>query len=89
MRCPLEWYGEGRDARLLAQIDLLNGKVYTVRVMQTTGGDRVCLSVMNLREWKGWKRYRVKTDTEPEWYSTVPHSKPYTEWLETGVRTYR
>jgi hypothetical protein len=89
MRYPLEWWGEGRDARLLAAMDISNNRIYTVRIMLTTGGDRVCLSVMTLRDWKGWSKYRVKTETEPEWYSTTQHSKPYAEWLETGVRTYR
>ena len=38
MRYPLEWWGEGRDARLLAAMDIQNGKIYTVRVMLTTAG---------------------------------------------------
>ncbi len=89
MRFPQEWYGEGRDARLLAMMDIQNNKIYTVRIMLTTAGDRICLSVMSVREWNFWRKYRTKTDTEPEWYSTTQHSKPYAEWLETGVRKYR
>lgn len=86
---PLEWYGEGRDARLLAAMDVSNNKIYTVCVMKTTAGDRVCLSIMNIRYWKSWSKYRTKSNAEPEWYSITQHSKPYTEWLETGNRTSR
>ena len=89
MRFPQEWYGEGRDARFLAAMDIQNNKIYTVRVMLTTGGDRVCLAVMTVREWNFWRKYRAKVETEPEWFATTQHSKPYAEWLETGVRTYR
>ena len=89
MKYPLEWWGEGRDARLLAALDVHDGKVYTVKVMKTVGGDRIALAVISIREWNTYRKYHTKSDIEPEWYSTTQHSKPYAEWVATGIRTIR
>ena len=82
MRYPLEWWGTGEDARFLLAIDFAGGKVYAAKLMLTTAGPRVALSAVSPRDWNGWKKRRCKTDVEPEWFRSVPHSPTLAAWIE-------
>ena len=76
---PLEWWGEGRMARLVLHIDA--NTVYLAKMQNTPKGDRVYLSTMTIRQWKGWKKYHNRTDIEPAWYRVTQPSEPFSKWM--------
>jgi hypothetical protein len=82
MRYPLEWWGTGEDARFLLAIDFAGGKVYAAKLVSTAAGPRVALSAVPPFAWNAWKKRRSRSDVEPEWFSTVPHSPALVAWIE-------